>query len=112
MFAYLIHLLIYGAKIKKTSHTLAKSVRGNVSRCLKLVDMNGCSISFAFAHLFSPWQNESKLSFAHLAERKGSLSRTFSRYGKMKASFLLLIWLNEKVQKQRLKRERSGLRDR
>ena len=41
-----------------------------------------------------------------------SLSRTFSRHGKMKASFLLLIWLNEKVQKQRLKRERSGLRDR
>ena len=28
-----------------------------------------------------------------------SLSRTFSRHGKMKASFLLLIWLNEKVQK-------------
>ena len=26
-----------------------------------------------------------------------SLSRTFSRHGKMKASFLLLIWLNEKV---------------
>ena len=41
-----------------------------------------------------------------------SLSRTFSRHGKMKANFLLLIWLNEKVQKQRLKRERSGLRDR
>ena len=40
-----------------------------------------------------------------------SLSRTFSLHGKMKASFLLLIWLNEKVQEQRLKRERSGLRD-
>ena len=26
-----------------------------------------------------------------------SLSRTFSRHGKMKANFLLLIWLNEKV---------------
>ena len=26
-----------------------------------------------------------------------SLSRTFSRHSKMKASFLLLIWLNEKV---------------
>ena len=26
-----------------------------------------------------------------------SLLRTFSRHGKMKASFLLLIWLNEKV---------------
>ena len=44
-----------------------------LSRCSKLVDMNWCSISFA--------------------------SRTFSRHGKMKASFLLLIWLNEKVQK-------------
>ena len=41
-----------------------------------------------------------------------SLSRTFSRHGKMKASFLLLIWLNEKVHKHMLKRERSGLRDR
>ena len=41
-----------------------------------------------------------------------SLSRTFSCHGKIKAIFLLLIWLNEKVQKQRLKRKRSGLRDR
>mgnify|MGYP000490642092 FL=1 len=41
-----------------------------------------------------------------------SLLRTFSRHGKMKASFLLLIWLNEKVQKLRLKRKRCGLRDR
>ena len=38
----------------------------------KIVDMNGCNISLAFAHLFLPWQNKSKLSFAHLAERKGS----------------------------------------
>ena len=26
--------------------------------------------SFAYAHLFSPWQSESKLSFAHLAYQK------------------------------------------
>ena len=34
---------------------------------------------FAFTHLFSPWQNESKLSFAHLAERKGSLVLIYHR---------------------------------
>ena len=34
---------------------------------------------FAFEHLFSPWLNESKLSFAHLAERKGSLALIFHR---------------------------------
>ena len=30
-------------------------------------------------------------------KNKGLLSHTFSRHGKMKASFLLLIWLNEKA---------------
>ena len=38
-----------------------------ISRCSKLVGMNWCSISFAFAHLFSPWQSSSKLNSAHLA---------------------------------------------
>ena len=30
-------------------------------------------------------------------KNKGLLSHTFSHHGKMKASFLLLIWLNAKV---------------
>ena len=30
-------------------------------------------------------------------KNKRSLSHTFSRHGKMRASFLLLIWLNDKV---------------
>ena len=42
------------------------------------------------SHRLAPfcWEN---------VQRIHSLSRTFSRHGKMKASFLLLIWLNEKV---------------
>ena len=35
--------------------------------------------------------------YEFLVEGHGSLSRTFSNHGKMKASFLLLIWLNEKA---------------
>ena len=35
--------------------------------------------------------------YEFLVEEHGSLSRTFSRHGKMKASFLLFIWLNEKA---------------
>ena len=54
-------------------------------------------ILFAFAHLFSPWHSSSKLGSAHLAYRKRSLSRTFSRHGIAQASLTLLIWLNENV---------------
>ena len=52
---------------------------------------------FAFAHLFSPWQAWSKLRPAHLAYRKCSLSRTFSRHDIVQASLPLFIWLNENV---------------
>ena len=54
-------------------------------------------ILFAFAHLFSPWHSSSKLDSAHLAYRKRSLSRTFSRHGIAQASLTLLIWLIENV---------------
>ena len=50
-----------------------------------------------FAHLFSPWHSTSKLASVHLAYRKRSLSRTFSRHGIAQASLTLLIWLNENV---------------
>jgi hypothetical protein len=51
----------------------------------------------ALTHLFSPWQSSSKLGSAHLAYRKRSLTRTFSRHGRAQASLALLIWLIENV---------------
>ena len=50
-----------------------------------------------FMHLFSPWQNTSKLALPICFNENVGFHPSFSRHGNDWASSSLLIWLNENV---------------